>query len=303
MPTRGLMGRPRDMIQEALDTMGFFECPNLCRGLLREYRFLPWSLRRDWCDASVGHDVFRDEQGRSFGQCPGPDPMPDGPTRSCHPLDTEYETGPVKGRKRKVEVGNPKELLKQARREESKKGKGKGKKKAALGPSEKVVESRVAQHPLSVTFIGEDITAEEARLIDAAIASSLATSRAESMLRTQSAGTGPSNLGERFEGTREPRLARPFTGFSPTVNLESQVLYTGKFRLGTMLVGGPLPPLVLDDDKEEMGEVEGAPVSALDDAVPAPVLDASVLDQADLFHMEEDPWDDMDLEMNPWADS
>ena len=91
--------------------------------------------------------------------------------------------------------------MKQARREESKKGKGKGKKKAALGPSEKVVESRVAQHPLSVTFIGEDITAEEARLIDAAIASSLATSRVESMLQTQSVGTGPSNLGERFEGT------------------------------------------------------------------------------------------------------
>ena len=67
LPTRGLTGRPRDMVQEALDTMGFFECPNLRRGLLREYRFLPWSLRRDWCDASVGHEVFRDEQGRLFG--------------------------------------------------------------------------------------------------------------------------------------------------------------------------------------------------------------------------------------------
>ena len=116
------------MIQEALDTMGFFECPNLRRGLLREYRFLPWSLRKDWCDASVGHEVFRDEQGRSFGRRPGPAPMPDGPTQSCRPSDTEYEAGPVKGRKRKVAVGDPEELLKRARREESKR-KGKGKKK------------------------------------------------------------------------------------------------------------------------------------------------------------------------------
>ena len=54
---------------------------------------------------------------------------------------------------------------------------------------------------------------------------------------------------------------------------------------------------------EEMGEVEGALVSVLDDAVSAPVLDASVLDRADLFRMGEVPWDDMDLEMNPWADS
>ena len=123
------------------------------------------------------------------------------------------------------------------------------------------------------------------------------------MLQTQSAGAGPSNLGERFEGTREPWQARPFTGFSPTVKLESQVLFTGKFRSGTMLVGGPLPPLVSDDDKEEMGEVEGPPVLGLDDAMPVSVVDASVLDWADLFCMEENPWDDMDLEMNPWADS
>ena len=68
----GLDGASADMTQEALDTMGFFECPNLRRGLLREYRFLPWSLHWDWCDAFVGHTVFRDEQGRSFGQCLGP---------------------------------------------------------------------------------------------------------------------------------------------------------------------------------------------------------------------------------------
>ena len=220
LSTRGLTGRPRDMVQEALDTMGFFECPNLRRGLLREYRFLPWSLRRDWCDAAVGHTVFRDKQGRLFGRRPGPAPMPDGPTRSCRPLDTEYETGPVKGRKRKAEVGNPEDLLKRARREESKKNKGKGKKKVTSGPSEKVVDSGTAQNPPSVTFIGEDISVEEAHLIDAAIASSLPTNRVESMLRTQSAGAGPSNLREHFEGTREPQQARPFTGFSPTVNEE-----------------------------------------------------------------------------------
>ena len=40
-----------------------------------------------------------------------------------------------------------------------------------------------------------------------------------------------------------------------------------------------------------------------EDAVSAPVPDASVLGRADLFHVEEDPWGDMDLEMNPWADS
>ena len=101
--------------------------------------------------------------------------MPDGPTQSCRPSDTEYETGPVKGRKRKAEVRNPEDLLKRARREESKKGKGK--KKVTSGPSEKVVGSRVAQNPSSITFIGEDISAEEARLINAAVASSLATNR------------------------------------------------------------------------------------------------------------------------------
>ena len=95
LPTWGLTGRPREIIQEALDAMGFFECPNLCRGLLREYRFLPWSLRRDWCDASVGHQVFRDEQGRSFGRHPGPATMPDGPTCSCCPSSTRQ--GQLKG--------------------------------------------------------------------------------------------------------------------------------------------------------------------------------------------------------------
>ena len=64
----------------------------------------------------------------------------------------------------------------------------------------------------------------------------------------------------------------------------------------------PTPPLV-EDDKEEMGEVEGPPVLGLDDLVPMLVVDASVLDRADLFCMEENPWDNMDLEMNPWADS
>ena len=48
------------------------------------------------------------------------------------------------------------------------------------------------------------------------------------------------------------------------------MLFTGKFRSGTMLVRGPLPPLVSDDEKEEMGEV-GGPVVGLGDSVPAPV--------------------------------
>ena len=43
-----------------------------------------------------------------------------------------------------------------------------------------------------------------------------------------------------------------------------------------MLAGGPLPPLV-DDDKEEMGEVEGVTVS---------MPDYSVLDRDDFFCME-----------------
>ena len=206
MPTWGLTGHPQDMIQEALDTMGFFECPNLHRGLLREYRFLPWSLRRDRCDASVGHDVFRDKQGRSFGHCPAPAPMPDGPTRSCCPSDAKYETGPVRGRKRKADAGDPEELLKRARREKGK-GKGKGKGKVAAGNAGKDADaggSRVPKVFKSVEFVGKDLDAEEARLIDAAIASSVSTNRVESMLRTQSAGAGPSNLQERFEGTREP---------------------------------------------------------------------------------------------------
>ena len=97
-------------------------------------------------------------------------------------------------------------------------------------------------------------------MINATIAGSVATNRVKSMLCTQSAGAGPSTIPTRFEGNWEPRQARPFTGFLPTVNLESQVLVAGKFCLGTMLVGGPLPPLVSDDDKEELGEVEGPPV-------------------------------------------
>ena len=69
-------------------------------------------------------------------------------------------------------------------------------------------------------------------------------------------------------------------------------------------------------------------MEGLGDSVPAPVVDTSVLDNAGLYHMEEeeedsvsapvpatsevgridlsrmeeDPWGDMDLEMNPWAD-
>ena len=71
------------------------------------------------------------------------------------------------------------------------------------------------------------------------------------------------------------------------------MLVAGKFCLGTMLVGGPLPPLV-DNDKEEIGEVEGLLVS---------VPDYSVLDRSDLFRMEENLWDDIaDLERNLWAD-
>ena len=87
-----------------------------------------------------------------------------------------------------------------------------------------------------------------------------------------------------FYCSLELRQAGPFTGFSPTVNLESQVLVAGKFHLGTMLVGGPLPPLE-DDDKEEIGEVEGLLVS---------MPDYSVLDWSDLFCMEENPWDSME---------
>ena len=61
------------------------------------------------------------------------------------------------------------------------------------------------------------------------------------------------------------------------------MVVTGKFRLGTLLLaGGPLPPLV-EDDKEEMGEVEGPPVS---------VPDYLVLDQDNLFRMEGNLWDD-----------
>ena len=127
---------------------------------------------------------------------------------------------------------------------------------------------------------GESVNTEEVRLINAAIASLVATNHVESMLRTQSAGAGPSTLPTHFEGTREPQQARPFTGFSPTVNQESRVLVAGKFCLGTMLlVGGPLPPLG-EDEKEDMGEVEGATVS---------MPDYSVLDRDNLYIMEGNP--------------
>ena len=321
IPTRGLTGRPLDLVAEALDTMGFFKCPRLRRGLAREYWFLPWSLRREWCGMTPRDAPFRDGQGGSLGNRPDPIPMPDGPTRSCCPLDAEYETGSVKGRKCQLEEENPEVLLKRACRQ-----KGKGKSKASSGTKEAEVAtagSHVVGFSRSADVFGESVAAEEACLIDAAIASLVTTNRVKSMLCTQSARAGPSSLPTRFEGTREPRQVRPFTGFSPTVNEESRVLVTGKFHSGTLsLAGGPLPPLVEDDDKEETGEVEG-----LGDSVPAPVVDVSVLDNAELYHMEEedvvsvpvpvaselgrvdlfcveeDPWDDMDLEMNPWADS
>ena len=74
-----------------------------------------------------------------------------------------------------MEDGDPEVLLKRARRE---KGKGKGKGKAALGTLEKDSGCGpwMAKTLKSVDFFGEDITAEEACLVDAAIASSLVTS-------------------------------------------------------------------------------------------------------------------------------
>ena len=68
---------------------------------------------------------------------------------------------------------------------------------------------------------------------------------------------------------------------------------------------------------EGLGDLVPAPVvdtSVLDnadlyrveeeeDAVSAPVPDTSGLGRVDLFPVEEDPWGDMDLEMNSWADS
>ena len=235
-------------------------------------------------------EVYQDAQGVVLDGRPGLLPMPDGPTCSCCPSDTEYETGPVKGWKRQLEDEDPRILLKHARRQ-----KGKWKSKGDLGIKEKgviLVGSHVGGASRSSDIFGESVNVEEACLmmeeaclIDAAIAGSVATNCVESMLRTQSAGAGPSTLPTRFKGTREPQQARPFTGFSPTVNLESHVLVTGKFCPGTMLVGGPLPPLVSDDDKEELGEVERLPVS---------MPDYSVLDRADLFCMEENPWDSME---------
>ena len=40
-----------------------------------------------------------------------------------------------------------------------------------------------------------------------------------------------------------------------------------------------------------------------EDVVSAPVPATSEGGRVDLLHMEDDPWGDMDLEMNPWADS
>ena len=58
-----------------------------------------------------------------------------------------------------------------------------------------------------------------------------------------------------------------------------------------MLFGGPLPPL--EDDKEDMGEVEGVVVS---------MPDNSVLDQSELYLMEGNPWaNSEDIEANLWA--
>ena len=75
--------------------------------------------------------------------------MLDGPTRSCCPLDTEYETGPIKGRKRKAEVRNPKEMLKRDRQEKSK-GKGKGKTTSGTLDKEGSSGSRTAKTLKSV---------------------------------------------------------------------------------------------------------------------------------------------------------
>ena len=74
--------------------------------------------------------AYRNAQGEPLESRPNPIPMPDGPTRSCCPLDVEYETGPVKGKKCRMEDGDPEVLLKQARRERNK---GKGKEKATSG--------------------------------------------------------------------------------------------------------------------------------------------------------------------------
>ena len=101
--------------------------------------------------------------------------------------------------------------------------------------------SCVAKRFKSVEFIGEDVEAEEARLIHVAIACSVSSSRIESMLRTQSAGAGSSNFPEHFQGTWDPQPSKPFAGFPPTVNLELMVLVKGKFCLGTVLVGGLSP--------------------------------------------------------------
>ena len=163
-----------------------------------------------------------------------------------------------------------------------------------LGIVDKMVAvgSQVGGTFKSLEFIRESVNEEEAHLIDAAIASSVSTNRVENMLCTQSAGAGPSTLPECFEGTREPQPARPFAGFSPTVNQESRILVAGKFCSGTMLVGGPLPPLE-EDDKEDMGEVEGPIVL---------MPDYAVLYRDDLYLMEGNPWADAkNLEANPWA--
>ena len=66
-------------------------------------------------------------------------------------------------------------------------------------------------------FIGEDIDAEEAQLIDAAIASSVSTNRVESMLRTQSAGAGPSTLPEYLGIATSTAIYQLFSYCEPRV--------------------------------------------------------------------------------------
>ena len=58
--------------------------------------------------------AYRDGQGESLGSRPDPITIPDSHTQSCCPSDTKYETGPVKGQKRRVEDGDPEVLLKGA---------------------------------------------------------------------------------------------------------------------------------------------------------------------------------------------
>ena len=67
---------------------------------------------------------------------------------------------------------------------------------------------------------------------------------------------------------------------------------------------GPGPPDAAANEARVMGSAPPLPAAEEEeDAVSAPVPDTSELGRVDLFHMEEDPWGDMDLEMNPWVDS